>query len=110
MSDIVDDLNHYIRAGFDPHGVMKDARAEIERLQWLASEQAKDIVMLGQLAGQSAAHEARIAALEAAVRAMESAFVLLTKTMQGSEIGIPLDVGLIIVNAREVARAALQKG
>ena len=48
--------------------------------------------------------------LEAALRAMESAFVLLTKTMQGSEIGIPLDVGLIIVNAREVARAAMSKG
>lgn len=48
--------------------------------------------------------------LEAALRAMESAFVLLAKTMQGSEIGIPLDVGLIIVNAREVARAALPKG
>jgi hypothetical protein len=48
--------------------------------------------------------------LREALREMESAFVLLTQTMQGSEIGIPLDVGLIIVNAREVARAALQKG
>jgi hypothetical protein len=60
----------------------EEAADEIERLQWLASEQAKDIVMLGQLAGQSAAHEARIAALEAALRAI----------------------------AREVARAALPKG
>jgi hypothetical protein len=47
--------------------------------------------------------------LEAALRATESAFVLLTKTMQGSEIAIPLDVGFIIVNAREVARAAMSK-
>jgi hypothetical protein len=45
--------------------------------------------------------------LREALREMESAFVLLTQTMQGSEIGIPLDVGLIIVNAREVARAAM---
>ena len=66
--------------------IMDAAAAEIERLR------------------------SRSETLEAALRAMESAFVLLTKTMQGSEIGIPLDVGLIIVNAREVARAALPKG
>jgi hypothetical protein len=47
--------------------------------------------------------------LEAALRAMESAFVLLTKTMQGSEIAIPLDAARIIINAREVARAAMSK-
>ena len=40
-----------------------EAAAEIERLQWLASEQAKDIVMLVQLAVICAAHEAQVAAL-----------------------------------------------
>jgi hypothetical protein len=47
--------------------------------------------------------------LEAALREMESAFVLLAETMHGSEIGIPLGVGLIIIKAREVARAAMSK-
>ena len=32
MSDIVDTLSDYIRAGFDPHNQMKEARSEIERL------------------------------------------------------------------------------
>jgi hypothetical protein len=59
------------------------------------------------------AHERFIAAtapaerLEAALRGMENAFVLLSKAMQTSEIGIPLDVGLAIVEARDAARAAL---
>jgi len=33
MSDIVDGLSEYIRAGFDPHNQMKEARSEIERLR-----------------------------------------------------------------------------
>jgi len=32
MSDIVDSLSDYIRAGFDPHNQLKEARGEIERL------------------------------------------------------------------------------
>lgn len=33
MSDIVDNLSDYIRAGFDPHNQLKEARSEIERLR-----------------------------------------------------------------------------
>ncbi len=78
----------------------------VERLRWWKSE----VNELFEAADEIERLRSRSETLEAALRAMESAFVLLTKTMQGSEIGIPLDVGLIIVNAREVARAALPKG
>lgn len=33
MSNIVDSLSDYIRAGFDPHNQLKEARSEIERLR-----------------------------------------------------------------------------
>jgi hypothetical protein len=52
---------------------------------------------------------ARAERLEAALRGMENAFVLLSKAMQTSEIGIPLDVGLATVEARDAARAILFK-
>ena len=86
MSDIVESLRS-VGKDYDFHenAYIYEAANEIERLR------------------------SRSETLEAALRAMESAFVLLAKTMQGSEIGIPLDVGLIIVNAREVARAAMSK-
>lgn len=32
MSNIVDSLSDYIRAGFDPHNQLKEARGEIKRL------------------------------------------------------------------------------
>ena len=52
MSDIVDTLSDYIRAGFDPHNQMKEARTEIERLREHIYKQQLDIIMLGQEVGR----------------------------------------------------------
>ena len=87
-------LRHYVAQLENNLAIAEDA---VEHLRRYSNKQDLDIVTLGQEVGR----------LREALRGMEHAFVLLSEALRGSEVNIPLDAGLAIIQARETARVAL---